>query len=225
MSKYMVNKGLKGILILDAVKLDLNPGQVFNLTEDQLKDNQVKISIRQGYISLVESVEKEKIVVDKKLTSVKIAKKVEIKPEEVEEVEEKTNMSSWDAYNGKLADKEASAKLVSEQMKSNKQKKVQKGDVDFKKGEIVKKKRVRKSKKNAKEVKKETKLNKSSKKSKINRIFDEAVEEVDVAFVDSNKKVEELSFVDQEQEAERLKRHPILSKKNKDIVQQNGDVS
>lgn len=233
MSKYMVNNGLKGILILDAVKLDLNPGQVFNLTEDQLEDQQVKISIRQGYIMPIETVDDKKIEkpVEVFKKSENKVKEIEDKIEEVSD-EKKTNMSSWDAYGGKLADKEESIRLVSEQMKSGKQKEIQKGDIDFEKEEeIVVKKKGRKSKKKNSEdsnIDKEKLVNKSSKnsnKSKIKRLFDDAVEEVDSAFVDSNKKVEELSFVDQEQEEERLSKHPILSKKDKDVVQQNGDVS
>ena len=170
--------------------------------------------------------------------------KNKVEAEEIEEVkkvdidlfdEKKTNMASWDAYNEKLADKDESIKLVSEQMRSNKLTEVKVAkegeEVDFTKEEAKpeKKKRGRKSKKQVEEVKEEIiteiKLPQKTKKSRIKRIMDEAVEEVDGAFVDSDKKAGEISFVDQEQEMERLQKRPMLLKKNKDVAAQNGEVS
>lgn len=227
----MVNKKLNGILVFDVVGVDLVAGQVFNFSDEHLNNFKVKIAIKQGYLVPVETDIKINVV-DKPLEKVEISNMLEDK-EDLNNNEKKTKMASWDAYKGKLLDKNESVKLVSEQMKSSQvdEVKVSKdsSEIDFTKDEekTEKKKRGRKAKKQAEvkaeEVITEIKLPEKSNKSRIKRLIDKAVEDVDAAFVDSSNRVEDISFVDQEQEADRIKKHNLLSKKN--LASQNGEVS
>ena len=237
MAKYMVNRAMGGILILSAFQRDLVAGQSVNLKEEHFKDAQVRLAIKQGFLVSMEEEPKEEVKVAEKSVekaNPKIIAKKDEKPK-AENEEPKTIMSSWDAFSGELADKDASKKLVSEQMKSKDLPAVKTIHVDIEESEesisveeikdAVKKMAKRRTPKKRKPAAK-TKASKETNAKKLQKIK-RVQEEIEDMFVDSDKQPADVGFVDQEQDVERLKKHPVLSKKVKksDSVEQNGEVS
>jgi len=237
MAKYMVNRAMGGILILSAFQRDLVAGQSVNLKEEHFKDAQVRLAIKQGFLVSMEEEPKEEVKVAEKSVekaNPKIIVKKDEKPK-AENEEPKTIMSSWDAFSGELADKDASKKLVSEQMKSKDLPAVKTIHVDIEESEesisveeikdAVKKMAKRRTPKKRKPAAK-TKASKETNAKKLQKIK-RVQEEIEDMFVDSDKQPADVGFVDQEQDVERLKKHPVLSKKVKksDSVEQNGEVS
>ena len=238
MSKYMVNKAMRGILILSVFQRDLVAGQSVNLKEEHFKDAQVRLAIKQGFLVSMEEEPKEEVKVAEKSVekaNPKIIAKKDEKPK-AENEEPKTIMSSWDAFSGELADKDASKKLVSEQMKSKDLPAVKTIHVDIEESEesisvekikdAVKKMAKRRTPKKRKPAVDKTKVSKEMNAKKLQKIK-RVQEEIEDMFVDSDKQPADVGFVDQEQDVERLKKHPVLSKKVKksDSVEQNGEVS
>ena len=211
----MVSKSLNGLLILEAVNQDLKAGQIVKLNEDQAGDAQVKLAVKQGHLI---SLDDAKVEVVNEVVKKAVISSVTI---DVEDDSPKTRMASWDAFSGELADKEGSKKLVSEQMKSSDVPAIQKGEVDFSEEAEASREDIKKTVKKMAKRKTAKKKETTKKKSKIARIESEE----DEAFVDK-KEPDEIGFVDQEQDIERLKKHPILSKKlEENIAGQNGEVS
>lgn len=214
MAKYMVHKGLSGLLILEAINQDLKAGQIVKLNDEQANDGQVKLAIKQGYLISIEN--KQEVSVKAKDLS-PITSVIGDEP--------KTNMSSWDAFSGELVDKEDSKKLVNQQMKSSDTLKIEKADIDFSEEAEISREEIKKNvkklakRKTSKKKDLKEKTEKTKKTAKVLRVEDD-----EDLFIDK-KEVEEIGFVDQEQDIDRLKKHPILSKKLDDVVSQNGEVS
>ena len=235
MPKLIVTNKVVGEMTIPVLKDKvLKAGYIFTVDDEIFNNGDLQAALKFGYLREEIVHEKDPVSNIAKYQAKKAAEKASLKPKEevkrqdptadliidVTEMssndqsaiinEPKTKMASWDIENQKMVGKDESAELVRKQYNGVEQE-LQTGEVDFTDKEekteekvvdlsdaLKKKKRGRPSLKSSVE-----KIDKASKKL----VAEAKTEEV------IPTKNNDISFVDFEQEAEKIKNHPLLSKK------------
>ncbi len=242
--KVRVSPSLRGELLLPCFNSSFKPNQLLTLSDVDYKSIGVQIALKKGFLVKEETGNETKEKVDNK-PEVVIEQTVETvsQVKTVAAEDDPTNMSTWDASKQELLDKEESTKTSMEQRQSI-DIPVQTGNIDlFDDKKPKKAKAARKKPKKSARKKKVTKTKKSNKKKKLQKIVQELADTVKeqkksiepvgvrkeepVAGQDGAMYANEsndLSFVDQEQEIDRIERHPVLSKKRDNQAGMNEEV-
>jgi hypothetical protein len=225
MPKVRVSKNFSGGLVLPVISnRSIAPNSIHVLNEEDFNHYTVKMAIKMGYLVVEDEKNQSKtyvIKIHKKEETEKIQDK-ETNPNfiiDVDELNKKTNMVSWDAQQKELVDKEKSMKLVMEQ-----------NNIKEAKGEEVKKEE-KSQKIKIKSSKSTKKTSKPVKKGKSISPVGEVKEEIKSAQVDESilldgknlppakpgdivlEPTEDIRFVDQQQESERISQLDSLRNK------------
>jgi hypothetical protein len=244
MSKVVqVPANFRGELLLPGWRVSLKANQTLTLSDDDFDSKNVQLAISKGFL-VEKNAEKKAKKKTKSKPTIDTEAKVESEAEAEALSEPKTNMATWDAEDRSLLNKDDSARETMKQMKGTEME-LQVGEIDFDKDKSTAKKNTKTTKKKTKTTKKAkkkktTKKNKSSNRKKSLSKAAKGVKNIASSVKKESKSLkpvgkkrspastnmplpheeEEMSFVDQEQERERLAKHPVLSKRrNNEEVQ------
>ena len=220
--RVKVNPNFLGELTLPFLDVPVTANQRIVLNEQQYRDGLIQGAIKRNY--LIDDTPQEAVVEE-------VVEEVEaVHPtEDIEEVEieedidptlgePETTPIVWDAEEQVAVDAKTGMKKMLKQLKGVEMD-VAVGDIDFDKVEeekkVAKKTRkrtVKKAAKKTKRVKKAKKAKKTAKKVKKGKTLP-LPSSGDIEFIDSPANDGEISFVDEEQRIEKIKKHPVLNKK------------
>ncbi|MFA5600093.1 MAG: hypothetical protein WDA06_05790 [Phenylobacterium sp.] len=197
--KYIV-ADCAGVVVLASIKRELEAGQKFDLTDDQIKNKDISIAIKHGYI-YPENAKKESFTEDKTLSALKGKKQKTIKRvgNDDDQVDDST-LRGWDMENQTLLNKVESNKKVAEQMEPT--------NLDMFDVQVIHKDNKKKTPKKKASVKKKSSKKFQKKEKSIEQMIDEVAKQSSLTIGEDN-----ITFADKEQEIERINSHPILAKK------------
>jgi len=226
-----VNDDFRGELVLQMLgNRTLKAGMTIILSDEDFQHSSIKVCLAKQLLTEEKTDEEaEEIEIEVELDD-NDDDELELKPTESKDIDPSdydtpTTPVVWDGNEKKLLDaRTEGAKKALQQLNSSKLDVLQGDDIDFdkvddKKSEKTAKRRGRPPKNKSAAKGKDKKSTKKGKKKTTKKVAKKSLPMPKVIY---DKKEETVSFVDEEQKVERIKKHPILKKKLAGINEEVG---
>lgn len=220
-TKYRVSPKLRGELSLSCFVYTLKPGQVISLTDEQSASHDIQMAINQGYLTanetpkpIEQNVAVEQTPVESKPAIVSKKQKTVVAKKDTKNKEPKTTMVSYDMEKGTILDQATSQKVALDRANIEKMT-VQTGDINLEENETNS---MKKAVEEMDKVSKSKKSIKSVGRQKAEKKVGDLAEEDSAGLLLDDGRYNEIEFVDEGQEKDRINSHPKLRNQNNNEI-------